>query len=496
MKNTIRKTVALMLCPLLALLPFLSEGLAYAQQAPPVRSAQILPLREYLQKSYLELFEVAPKLEFNATEIEAQRKSLKDGKDLCVERFKTHSKQYQSQIDAARKDLKQQSATITEENRKQAHCTIQNLDLLKSEADILAGQAIPTAYDNLNAKLDVIQQWPAQRKQIQQELASGTYHTRRWGDVKDIGFREIEPNQQDDIKRGSDAVDEMKRLGLMPPEVEDKAIQDYVRSVGEKIAKHSDLKIPLHITVLQSREVNAFALPGGYLFIERGLLEAADDESELAGVIAHEISHDTARHANKLMKRSTIASIFYQAAQIAAIVLTGGAAGIGMYYALQYGFYGLGLVLNLKLLGVSRDYEIEADQLGVQYAWNAGYDPGGFIRFFDKMATKKGYVNGVSWFRTHPPFYQRMVAAEREVAFLEPKPDAIVQTSAFEQMKKELAPIAAKAETEEAGKPSLLLTKEEGCAPVDKIEYKPDQPIEELCATPMRSAQPDLESQK
>ena len=87
------------------------------------------------------------------------------------------------------------------------------------------------------------------------------------------------------------------------------------------------------------------------------------------------------------MKRATIASLFYQAAQIAAIVLTGGIAGIGMYYSLQYGFYGLGLVLDLRLLGVSRDYELEADQLGVQYAWNAGYDPSGFVRFFDKMET-------------------------------------------------------------------------------------------------------------
>lgn len=489
MKNLFRKSVAVLLCPLLTLGPILGEGLAYAEQTP-AQSAQTLALREYLQKSYMELFELAPKLEFSATEIEAQRTALKSGKDLCVGRFKTHSKLYDSQVDAARKDLKKNTATLSEDQRKLAHCNIQNLDLLKSEADILAGQAIPTAYDNLNAKLDVIQQWPAEYKQIQQELASGTYHTRRWGDVKDIGFREIEPNQQDDIKRGSDAVEEMKRLGLMPPEVEDKAIQEYVRSVGEKIAKRSDLKIPLHITVLQSREINAFALPGGYLFIERGLLEAADDESELAGVIAHEIAHDTARHSNKLMKRATIASIFYQAAQIAAVILTGGVAGIGIYYALQYGFYGLGLVLNLKLLGVSRDYELEADQLGVQYAWNAGYDPSGFIRFFDKMATKKGYVNGVSWFRTHPPFYQRMVATEREITFLEQKPDATVQTSAFEQMKKELIPVVAKAEKDEIGKPSLLITKEEGCAPPNKIEYKPDQPIEELCATPLRTVPP------
>jgi len=460
---------------------------AYAAQQQLRTVAAAAPsaasLREYLQKSYLDLFELAPRLEFSAAEIEAQRNALRSGKDICVGRFKTHSKQYGAQIETARKDLKKNTGTLKDQERKEVHCNIQNLDLLKSEADILAGQAIPTAYDNLSAKLDVIQQWPAQYKLIQQELASGSYHTRHWGDVKDIGFREIEPNQQDDIKRGAEAVEEMKRLGLMPPEVEDKAIQEYVRSIGERVAKHSDLKIPLHIAVLQSREINAFALPGGYLFIERGLLEAVDDESELAGVIAHEIAHDTARHSNKLMKRATIASLFYQAAQIAAILLTGGVAGIGMYYAMQYGFYGLGLVLNLKLLGVSRDYELEADQLGVQYAWNAGYDPSGFIRFFDKMATKQGYVNGVSWFRTHPPFYQRMVQSQREIMYLEQKPEAITQTSAFEQMKKDLAPVAAKAEKEEIGKPSLLITKEEGCAPPKKLEYKPDQPIEELCSS-------------
>ena len=113
-----------------------------------------------------------------------------------------------------------------------------------------------------------------------------------------------------------------------------------------------------------------------------------------------------------------------------------------LYYAIQYGFYGLGLVLNLELLGVSRDYELEADQLGVQYAWNAGYDPSGFIRFFDKIATREGYVNSASWFRTHPPFYQRMVDTRREIMFLPEQPEMIVQTSAFDQMKKELAPIA------------------------------------------------------
>ena len=446
-----------------------------------------IPLRQLLQKPYVELFDLAPTVEFTAKEIEAQRKALENGKDFCVTRFKDHAKQYGKQIDGTQKNLKVQTASLNEGQRKQVHCRIQNLELLQSEAQALASHAIPTAYGNLNAKLDLIQKWPALYQQTKQEIANGTHLNRRWGDVKDIGFREIAANQQDDIKKGQQAIEEMKRSGLLPPEVEDKAIQEYVDSIAQRIAQKSDLRIPLHVAVLQSREINAFALPGGYLFLERGLLEAADDESELAGVIAHEISHDVARHANKLMKKATIASIFYQAAQIAAVVLTGGVAGIGTYYALQYGFYGLGLVLNLNLLGVSREYELEADQLGVQYAWNAGYDPSGFIRFFDKIATREGYVNGASWFRTHPPFYQRMVDTRREIMFLPARPDMIVQSSAFEQMKKELAPIAAAANKEEMGKPSLKMTREEGCEPPKRLEYKPGQPIEELCSAPART---------
>jgi Zn-dependent protease with chaperone function len=487
MKTFPKRALTLILCELLILLPV--RGAQTQQQAPKPPAAQSKTLRDYLQESYVELFQLAPELKFSPGQIQAQRNALDQGKKSCVNRFKDRAKQYQKQLDSAQKDLKKKTAGLTDAQRKTLHCNIQNLDLLRSEAQVLANHAIPTAYDNLNAKLDLLQNWPAQYRQIQQEIASRGYLTRRWGDVKDIGFRVIAANQQDDIKRGQQAVEEMKRAGLLPPEVEDKAIQGYVNELAQKIAKNSDLKVPLHVSVLQSREINAFALPGGYLFIERGLLEAADDESELAGVIAHEIAHDSARHSNKLMKRATIASIFYQAAQVAAIILTGGVAGIGLYYAIQYGFYGLGLVLNLQLLGVSRDYELEADQLGIQYAWKAGYDPSGFVRFFDKMATKVGYVNSVSWFRTHPPFYQRMVDSEREMMFLPKNPQAIVQSSAFEKMKKELAPITAQAEREDVNKPSLLISREEGCEPPKKIEYEPGQPIEQLCKQPVEAPQ-------
>ena len=484
MKELCRKCIAAGLSLLLVLLPNMpSQAQTQPSTAQP---APQLPLREYLQKPYVDLFELAPSLTFSAAEVEKERQALKRGEDSCKSRFKDHSKLYGKQIDTARKDLKKGGPALEDQPRHVLHCKIQNLELLRSEADVLSGQAIPNAYDNLDAKLDLLLQWPEQNRRAQAAIADGSYHQRRWSDVKDIGFREIAAGQRDDIKRGKEAVDELKAAGMLPPEVDNKAIQQYVKSVADRVAQRSDLKVPLHITVLQSREINAFALPGGYLYVERGLLEAVDDEAQLAGVIAHEIAHDTARHSAKLMKRASIAGLFYQAAQVAAMVLTGGVAGIGLYYALQYGFYGLGMVLSLKLLGVSRDYELEADQLGIQYAWNAGYDTSGFTRFFDKMATKVGYVNGVSWFRTHPPFYERMVEAQREIMFMPKKEGMIVQTPEFLQMKKDLAPVTVEAEKEEAGKPSLLLTKEEGCAPPQKLEYKPGQPIEQLCSAEPR----------
>ncbi len=479
----LRKMVAALLCPLL--ITFSTPAGVSQTPTRPAPATAALTLHDYLQKPYVELFALAPSLSFPVSEVEKERQALKRGEEGCRDKFKDTAKQYDRDLKDRRKQLKSRGIELEDTARHDLHCSIQNLELLKSEAEVLSGQAIPHAYDNLNAKLDLILEWPAQYRSAQTALKDGSYQQRRWSDVKDIGFREIASGQKDDVKRGRDALEELKRSGLLPPEVESKEVQAYVKSLAEQIASHSDLRVPLHVSVLQSREINAFALPGGYLFIERGLLEQVDDEAQLAGVIAHELAHDTARHSAKLMKRATIASLFYQAAQVAAIVLTGGVAGIGLYYALQYGYYGLGLVIDLKLLGISRDYELEADQLGIQYAWNAGYDTSGFIRFFDKMATRVGYVNGVSWFRTHPPFYERMLAAQREIMFMPEAKNKIVESAAFSQMKRALAPIAEAAEKEEVGKPSLLLTKEEGCAPPNKLEYKPDQPIEQICSRPV-----------
>jgi predicted Zn-dependent protease len=175
----------------------------------------------------------------------------------------------------------------------------------------------------------------------------------------------------------------------------------------------------------------------------------------LAGVIAHEIAHVTARHGARLMKKANIYNYLFQVAQVAAMIFTGGTVGAGTYYALQYGFFGLGMVLNLTLLGVSRDFEEEADQLGAQYAWNAGYDPKGFVSFFDKMASEKGYVQSASFFRTHPPFYERIVSTFSEIEYLPPKRDLAVDSTAFRQIKEQLSKVQEQDGWKRQEKPTL-----------------------------------------
>ncbi|MDE3197291.1 MAG: M48 family metalloprotease [Acidobacteriota bacterium] len=486
----VRGWVSLLCCELLVVsLPGCGGHRVSLPEVKPV-AAVFGPLQEDLKKSYVTLFEVASTLEYSDSQIATMREYLNQAEDYCAGRFKSVADDYDRRVTSDQAALK--TTSISDEERHNLHCRIQENRLLKSQADVIGEKAIPVAYDNRQAKLDVIQKWPAEAKAIRQSITDGSYRNRRWADVQDIGFREIEANQKDDIKTGQEAIQDLKRSGLMPKEVEDKVVLDYVNTLAQRIARNSDLQVPLNVTVLNSREINAFALPGGYVFVERGLLDAVDDESQLAGVLAHEISHVVARHGHKLMTKATIASIIYQAAQVAALIFTGGAVGIGTYYALQYGFYGLGLTLSLTLLGVSRDFELQSDQLGMQYAWKAGYDPSGYIRFFDKMATKEGYVNGVSWFHSHPPFYERMVESERELAYLPKQESPAITSSAFSLMKESLSKVTAAADKDARLKPSLI-GPEQGCPAPSKLVYEADQPIETICSSPQVTPAPQTE---
>jgi hypothetical protein len=450
------KIIALILSVLLVA----PASLVGTSRFKPVESA-----KELAQKSYLDLLELDEIQEFSAGEIKAVEDQFKKEREAEQARLKREEDRIENELKAARKrldDLNKKASrddADTSKQRNEIHCEVLRLEADLAKTKTAREKGVPIIYQNKFAKLDLIQKWPAVRSEVEHRIEAGRARERQYGDVEDIGIRNLGienlgEKQQQDVKTGQEAIREMKSQGLMPPEVEDEELTTYVQNLAKMVAQNSDLKVPIKVTVLDSMEINAFALPGGFLFVNSGLINKAETESELVGVLAHETAHAAARHGARLMKRATIANMVFQAAQVAAIIFTGG-VGIGVYYALQYGFYGLGMILDLTLLGVSRDYEAEADQLGAQYAWQAGYDPKGFISFFDKMANEEGYVKSASFFRTHPPFLERIISTFREITYLPHKEDLRMSTSAFIEAKKRVSELVKKREQEEKNRPSL-----------------------------------------
>lgn len=482
MQMKLRTFIALLL---VAVILFVPVQICFANRFPKTPS-HLVELGRELQKSYLTLFRISPSLHFTDDQINQMRDLLNKQKSECMGGMKHAADQYKSQISQSEAHLRKVSPTISDTRRHSIHCKIQNMRYEQAQAEVLAQHAIPIAYANEEAKLDLIQHWPSDLKNIKQEIASGAYRNRRWGNVQDIGKRTIVPGQQKDVPLGEKAVKQFKASGMEPPVLKDVKIYDYVNRVAQNVALHSDMKVVLHLTILDTKQINAFSFPGGFVFVDRGLLNAADNSSELAGVIGHEIGHVVCRHGHRKMEQEKLANIFMTGATVAASILIPGAGSIGGYlaeqYAFQYGFYGAGMLLNLALLGVSREYELQADQLGIQYAWNAGYDPSGFIRFFDKLATKVGYVQGIGWFYTHPPFYTRMLDAEREIMFLPKKQDLEINSKAFETMKKELAEYMAKNHPKTKNH-VLPYERAKGCSEPKKIGYNRKQPIQKLCSS-------------
>jgi hypothetical protein len=430
-------------------------------------------LDKLVEKPYLEVLEAAPNLKISASQIDAFKKKLEQEKEAEKKRLEAKEKAIESQVKQIKAELDQMNKSASRDTpemakrRQDFHCQMLTLRKEAAKYKVERENGLDVLYDNKLAKLDLLKEWPPTQTTINQTIASGKARQRRHGNVEDIGFRDIGEGQEKDIKRGEEAVKELQRYGLLPPELQDEAVNTYIRNLAQGIGRGSDLKVPLQVKVLRTDEINAFALPGGFLYVNSGLFLKAETESELAGVLAHEIAHVTARHSARLMKRATIAGIIYQAAQVAALIFTGGVASIGVYYALQYGFYGLGLVLSLTLLGVSREFEAEADQLGAQYLWKTGYDPRGFVNFFDKMASEKGYVRSLSFFRTHPAFYDRIVETFREIAFLPPKEDYITDSKQFHEIKERLKKVVEEEKKKDPEAPTL---KKEPDCPEDKQE--------------------------
>jgi hypothetical protein len=214
--------------------------------------------------------------------------------------------------------------------------------------------------------------------------------------------------------------------------VTDPVIVEYVNRVGQNIVKNSDCKVPFTIKVIDSDEINAMALPGGFFYVNSGLIMAADEEAELAGVMAHETAHVCAHHAAREMTRMYYAQI----GSVPLIIMTQGSwTGYGIYEATQ-------LAIPMTFLQFSRNFEAEADWLGLQYMYKAGYDPQAFIQFFEKLDALEKHKPGTlaKVFSDHPQTPDRIFHSEEEIATIMPaRPDYMVTTSEFDDIKARLA---------------------------------------------------------
>ena len=240
---------------------------------------------------------------------------------------------------------------------------------------------------------------------------------------KGVNFYSIEK----EIAMGKRFAQEIERQAKL---IDDPVITEYVNRVGQNLVRNSDVRIPVTIKVIDSEEVNAFALPGGFFFVNSGLLLRAETEAELAGVMAHEIAHIAARHGTRQATRAQIANL----ASIPLIFL-GGWAGYGIRQA-------AGILVPMGFLKFSRSFEKEADLLGLQYMYKAGYDPTAFIDFFEKLqaAEKRKPGTMAKIFSSHPPTGSRIKFAQKNIQeLLDAKPQYVVTTSEFNKVKARLA---------------------------------------------------------
>jgi len=262
------------------------------------------------------------------------------------------------------------------------------------------------------------------------------YHGTGINDLNAIGNRNVGCNRglgnwyslDTQVKMGQEFSQQVEMSQHL---ITDPVVNEYVNRIGQNLVRNSDSRLPFTIKILDIEEPNAFALPGGFMYVHAGTILLADDESELAGVMAHEIGHVAACHAARQATRGTFASL----AMIPVMVMTGGLAGIGINQAAN-------LAIPATFSKFGRGFEAQADYLGIQYAYKTGYDPVGMINFFEKLEAlekkKPGFFLKV--YQDHPQTPDRIEKSQHEIAtILPPRNEYIIDTSEFQQVKKRLA---------------------------------------------------------
>lgn len=271
-------------------------------------------------------------------------------------------------------------------------------------------------------------------------------------DVEAIGNRNVGGglnfySLEREMALGKQLAQEVERSARL---VDDPVVTEYVNRVGQNLVRNSDAKVPFTIKVIDSDAVNAFALPGGFFYVNSGLVLRADSESELAGVMAHEIAHVAARHSTKRETKGQLT----QLATIPLILLgPGGWAGYGIYQ-------GLNFAIPLTFLKFSRGDENEADYLGLQYMYKTGYDPNSFVSFFEKIQAEEKRRPGTvpTVFSTHPPTADRVEKVQETIGTILPARDQyIITTSEFDSVKERLQRLEnrSKLQEQKSDRPTL-----------------------------------------
>jgi predicted Zn-dependent protease len=312
--------------------------------------------------------------------------------------------------------------------------TKEDLEKARAEAAKSNNEPIPEPGDDLRKDI--------KKGSADDVSASGT---------RDIGGRGLGNWFSTDweVRNGKSYAMEIERSSHL---VTDPVIVEYVNRVGQNIVKNSDAKVPFTIKVLDSDEINAMALPGGFFYVNSGLILACDEEAELAGVMAHEIAHVAAHHAARQMTRMEYAQI-----GMVPLMFIGGYTGYGIYEAAQ-------IAVPLSFLSFSRTFEAQADWLGVQYMYRSGYDPQAFVQIFEKLQALEKRKPGVlaRAFSDHPQTPDRIADSEKEIATILPaRPDYVVSGSEFDEVKARLARIQNKRKVDggkDGNKPTLRRT--------------------------------------